>query len=82
MRVANAQTLQTAKDVEKVKPEPVKKEVVVTPAPPPVVTTPLADGEDRTFKCEQEGCSSTFKSRSSLRDHQKGKKRSKFHEFR
>ncbi|CRL05354.1 CLUMA_CG017962, isoform A [Clunio marinus] len=29
------------------------------------------DGDERIFKCLQDGCSSRFKSRSSLRDHQK-----------
>lgn len=32
-----------------------------------------ADGDERTFKCDQEGCFSSFKTRSSLRDHQKGR---------
>lgn len=32
-----------------------------------------ADGEERVFKCDHEGCFSSFKTRSSLRDHQKGK---------
>lgn len=46
---------------------------------PATVTTnfnnsPQADGsgEERVFKCEQHGCLSSFKTRSSLRDHQKG----------
>lgn len=78
MRVANAQTLQIAKLAEKQKAEEplptVKKEVTT------YVTnsSPSVDGEDRVFKCEHEGCASSFKTRSSLRDHQKGKKKQNF----
>lgn len=76
MRSANAETLQIAKLAEKVKvvepPPKVKKEVVEAPVMNNSVSS--ADGEDRMFRCEQEGCFSSFKTRSSLRDHQKGKK--------
>lgn len=47
---------------------------------PPVAASNLlnsslstADGEERVFRCDHEGCFSSFKTRSSLRDHQKGK---------
>lgn len=76
MRSANAETLQIAKLAEKVKveepPPKVKKEVAV-----PVLNTSVSsvEGDDRMFRCEQEGCFSSFKTRSSLRDHQKGSKR-------
>lgn len=75
MRSANAETLQIAKLAEKVKvvepPPKVKKEVVAAQ----VLNTSVSsvDGEDRMFRCEQDGCFSSFKTRSSLRDHQKGK---------
>lgn len=74
MRSANAETVQIAKLAEKVKvvepPPKVKKEVAA------VVNTSVSsvDGEDRMFRCEQDGCFSSFKTRSSLRDHQKGRK--------
>lgn len=47
----------------RVPPKPVKKE--------PVVDTSFIDGEERIYRCEHEGCSSSFKTRSSLKDHQK-----------
>lgn len=60
----------------------VKQEKEVTkqqPAPQPLVTGTIMDKNkqesndvvDRVFKCEHEGCTSSFKTRSSLRDHQK-----------
>jgi hypothetical protein len=74
MRVANAETLQNAKLAEKPKPPepPVKKEVAVVPTA--ISVTSSLDGEERTFRCEHEGCASSFRTRSSLRDHQKGEK--------
>lgn len=38
----------------------------------PAESTALAaDSEERLFRCEQEGCTSSFRTRSSLKDHQK-----------
>lgn len=37
-----------------------------------VLNTSIDDDGERIYKCEQEGCFGSFKSRSSLRDHQKG----------
>jgi hypothetical protein len=66
---------------------PVKaKSTVPTPVPAPeivkeptfVVKSPVPSSvgadeeEDRVYRCDQDGCFSSFKTRSSLRDHQKG----------
>jgi hypothetical protein len=38
----------------------------------PTSSSSLIDsGEERIFKCEHEGCTSSFRTRSSLKDHQK-----------
>lgn len=85
MKKANAalqSARQSAKLAEKVKDislptHPLikfKKEPTASTAPI-VMTTQLntsADDEERIYKCEQAGCFSSFKSKSSLRDHQKG----------
>lgn len=80
MRVHNNQQ-QLTKLAEKVKlemPLPPSPAVKVKKEPPATITAivnsaPLsADDEDRVFRCEQDGCPSSFKTRSSLRDHQKG----------
>lgn len=82
MKTANAEQ-QLNKLADKVKeslppvvllttPKVVKKEPPVATAIH-VLNTSADDGEERVYKCEQEGCFSSFKSRSSLRDHQKGK---------
>lgn len=83
MRVHNNQQ-QLTKLAEKVKvemPLPPSPAVKVKKEPPATVTAisvnsaPLsADDEDRVFRCEQDGCLSSFKTRSSLRDHQKGER--------
>lgn len=59
-----------------VTPVKVKREAPATATVVNVVHTSQssADDEERVFKCEQEGCYSSFKTRSSLRDHQKGNK--------
>lgn len=36
------------------------------------LSTSTDDGDERGFRCDHDGCVSTFKTRSSLRDHQKG----------
>lgn len=50
----------------------IKREPQATAAVVMSVLNVSADDEDRIYKCEQPGCFSSFKSRSSLRDHQKG----------
>lgn len=79
MRVQNNQQQQLTKQVaEKVKvelPSPPSPAVKVKREPPATITAianVTDDDEDRVFRCEQEGCPSSFKTRSSLRDHQKG----------
>jgi hypothetical protein len=75
MKIANAQTQEIAKlavKQEAEEPQPIvkkEKEVTVTA----VTSLSSQDGEDRVFRCEHDGCTSSFKTRSSLRDHQKGK---------
>lgn len=80
MRVHNNQQ-QLTKLIEKVKvelPLPPSPAVKVKKEPPATITAIVytapssADDEDRVFRCEQFGCLSSFKTRSSLRDHQKG----------
>lgn len=50
----------------------IKKEAQASPALTMTVLNTSPDDEERIYKCEQAGCFSSFKSRSSLRDHQKG----------
>lgn len=59
------------KSIEKVHVVKVKQEPEL---PPPTPTLVLENSfEERVFQCDYEGCTSNFKSRSSLRDHLKGK---------
>jgi hypothetical protein len=82
MRSANTEQ-QLSKLAEKVKaamPSQTPAAVKVVKKTPPSATVievqsasqQSGDDEDRVFKCDQEGCFSSFKTRSSLRDHHKG----------
>lgn len=63
-------------------PSPVVPVVKVKKEPPPAVVITALNSfteEERSFRCEHEGCFSSFKTRSSLRDHQKGNKNFNVH---
>lgn len=55
-------------------PAPPPPPVLKIKKEPPAVLNSSSDDDKRTFVCDYEGCLSGFKTRSSLRDHQKGKK--------
>lgn len=57
-------------------PAPAPPPVLKIKKEPPAVLNTSSDDDRRTFMCDYEGCLSGFKTRSSLRDHQKGNKSS------
>lgn len=74
---ANQQQLnKTAPKVAEPAPAPPPPVLKIKKEPPAVLNT-SSDDDRRTFMCDYEGCLSGFKTRSSLRDHQKGEKISK-----
>lgn len=66
-----------AEKEKEVKPESPSPEVKVDPLTTVAITQQFlstsTDGDERVFVCHHDGCVSSFKTRSSLRDHQKGK---------
>lgn len=69
---ANQQQLnKSATKVAELAPAPSPPVLKIKKEPPAVLNT-STDDDERTFRCDHEGCLSGFKTRSSLRDHQKG----------
>lgn len=72
--VINEQTTTTGPQLtikESIKSESSNNKIGVVVKKEPSVTSDVNDNSDRVFRCEYEGCTSSFRTRSSLKDHQK-----------